>query len=582
MSLKTWFTNLLNKALPDPAQASQVLQGSTFREAAGVTVDADEDQWRRLSGDANRDLSPMTQQRMQKMAHFLWEQNLLANRLIELPMAYLLAEGVALTVEDEAHQALLEKFWCDPINDMDLKLPKKVRELALFGEQCYPVYMNDVDGSVRIGYLDPALIATVVMDPDNIEQPIGIVTHKDKQGNARRYRVIINGPEEVFTRRTQAIRQSFDTGEAFYFRVNDLSSGSRGRSDLLAQADWLDAYDEFLFGELDRYKHQRAFIWDVTLKGATPEEVKNRAKEFRTPSPASVRVHNDSEEWKAETPDLKAVDTSQGARLFRNHVLGGATMPEHWFGGGGDVNRAVGAEMADPTMKILTMRQRVWKHILESIGRYVLYKSLDAAAGKEVDWSAPEWKVQAIFPELATKDTTKYAAALAQVVAACVSAIAAQLMSQEYAISLIGAVAARLGVEADAEEELLKAQQQASARAEADVLTNPPAGEDPTQDAPMQEAVQLITQFAQANEARLAELQGAIEEARRDGNMDRFVEALAAASQEQRASITALVEGLAEHETRHVVEIRNGKKKVTLPDGSVVTSEDADPGAAGG
>ena len=45
------------KNTPQTAPAPQ----EKFREAAGVTIDDDEDQWRRLSGDANRDLSPMTQ-----------------------------------------------------------------------------------------------------------------------------------------------------------------------------------------------------------------------------------------------------------------------------------------------------------------------------------------------------------------------------------------------------------------------------------------------------------------------------------------------------------------------------------------
>ncbi len=468
MSLKTFFEagdDFALEVVPDgPVKA-------TLRESAGTNVDRDEDQWRPLTGDTTRDLSPMNQQRMQKVALYLWEQNLLGNRLVELPVAYLLAEGVRLAVKDEENQKTLDRFWADPINDMDLKLAKKGRELSIFGEQCYPAFVNDVDGMVRLGYLDPALIETVVMDPDNPEQPIGIVTCKDNHGKARRYRAIINGPETIFTKRTQQIRETFDTGDAFYFRVNDLSSGRRGRSDLLPQADWLDSYDSFMFGELDRYSFLRAFIWDVTLKGATPDQVKERAKDITAPKPGSVRVHNDSEEWKAETPSLQAVDTAEGARLFRNHVLGGATMPEHWFGGGGDVNRSVGAEMSEPTFKVYTMRQRFLKHMLESIGRYVVLK----ASGKsELDWADPRNKVEAVFPELAVKDTTKYAAALTQVVVACVQAIANKLMTRDYAVKLIGAVAARLGVEADPADELSKAESEAAAAAELDSFTEPP------------------------------------------------------------------------------------------------------------
>lgn len=447
-----------------------------LREAAGYNIDPDEDQWRRLTGDASRDLSPLTQKRMQKIAAWLWESNLLANRLIELPLAYLLAEGVQLTCKDEASQKLLNAFWLDPINNMPLKLQEKVREMALFGEQCYPSFVNEQSGAVRIGYLDPALIATVIYDPDNSSQPIGIVTTKDAKGNARRYKVIINGPEDVFTANTQAIRATLADGECFFYRVNNLAAGGRGRSDLLAQADWMDAYDQFLFGELDRAKFMRAFFWDVTMTGATPEQVSERARSITAPGPASVRVHNDTETWKAEAPNLQAADSAEHARLFRNHILGGATMPEHWYGGGGNVNRATAGEMGEPTFKIYSMRQGLWKLILQDMGRYVLRQAVIAGGGKEPDWNDEANQVEALFPEMTASDTTKWAAALQQVAVSMVASMNARLLTRSTATRLLGAVAGRLGVEIDAEKELVAAEMEAAAAKEADVFVGDPAG----------------------------------------------------------------------------------------------------------
>lgn len=445
-----------------------------FTEAVGVSIDEDEADWRPLSADVRRDLAPVTQRRMREMALYLWESNLLANRLIELPLAYLLAEGVRLQVQDDENQAVLDRFWADPINEMDLKLPQKVRELALYGEQCYPTFVNQRNGHVRLGYLDPALIETVVTDPDNRSQPIGIVTVKDNKGRARRFRIIVNGPEDVFSRRAQEIRQTFDDGDAFYFTINDLSNGRRGRSDLLAQADWLDGYDQFLFGELDRSSFMRAFLWDVTLTGATPEDVKRRAGEIAAPKPGSVRVHNDAEKWDAVAPDLKAQDSSENARLFRNHVLGGGTIPEHWYGGGGDVNRATAGEMGEPTFKVFSMRQRFVKHMLESVGRYVLRQMVLATQQPEPDFGDEAFRVQAVFPEMTARDTTKYAAALAQVVLAAGAMVDRGWITEATALRLIDQIASRLGVTIDAAAELAAARKEAAQRAEADVFRGTP------------------------------------------------------------------------------------------------------------
>lgn len=448
-----------------------------FTEAAGTTVEDDDEGWRRLSGDTQRDLSPLTQTRAREVSAWLWQANLLANRIIELPIAFLLADGVRLTVSDPEAQMALDRFWSDPINAMDLKLEKKVRELALFGEQCYPAFVNEVSGALRLGYLDPALIGTVVVDPDNPEQPIGIVTVRDRKGEARRYRVIVNGDEDVFTRRTQEIRQTFDDGECFYYAINALSSGVRGRPDLLASADWLDAYDDFLFGEADRTKYLRAFVWDVTIKGANDEDIKAKAREIVPPAPNSVRVHNESEEWNAVTPGINAADTSESARLLRNHVLGGRTIPEHWFGGGGDVNRATGDSMGDPAFKVMGMRQRIIKHILEDIGRYALRQKA-IKAGQDIDFGSTEYQVTAVFPEMIARDTTRYAAALQQVVAGAATAVERGLLSARAAVLLVGAVASQLGVEIDAEEELEKASEEAQKTAEKDVYTDPLKNDD--------------------------------------------------------------------------------------------------------
>ena len=477
-----------------PAEAAAPAR---LAEAAGTTVDTeDEEGWRRLTGDGQRDLEPMTQDRMQRLAHYVWRTNLLANRMIELPLAYLLAQGVSWKIDDEEAQGALDRHWRDGLNAWNIKLPKRVRELGLFGEACYPVFRSETSGAVRIGYLDPAEIGTVVTDPDNREQPIGIVTKRDRKGETRRYRVIVNVEEEAFSERTREIRKTFTTADCFYFRVNDLCSASRGVSDLLAQLDWLDAYDQFLFGEVDRASAARAFIWDVTLKGATPDEVKQRARTISAPRSNSVRVHNEAEEWNAEAPELNSYDAGNAARLFRNHMLGGATIPEHWFGGAEDVNKSTGSSMTEPTEKMLEMRQTIVGHMLVTIGEYVVrshWRVLDREPTSKQQGILLTLKVQ--WPELTAKDTTKFAAALQQIVAAIAIAVADGLMQRETAVRLIATMATRLGVEIDIEAELDAAAGEAVERGGQDLFgdplakpPSPPPPPDPADDAAAGEA----------------------------------------------------------------------------------------------
>lgn len=454
MSLLDTLKSLLLSAAPESGTV-------TLREAAGATVDDEDEGWRRLTGDGKRDLEPMTHERMQRLGEYLWRTNLLANRLVELPLAYLLAKGVSWRIEDDDAQAALDRHWNDGLNAWDIKLPKRVRELSIFGEQCWRVFRAEATGAVRLGYVDPATIQTVVTDPENREQPIGIVTKKDRKGRAKRYRIIVNVPEAAFDEGTQKIRQTFTDGDVFFFRVNELCSATRGVSDLLAQMDWLDAYDQFLFGEIDRASAVRAFIWDVTLTGATPDEVAARAKTISAPRPNSVRVHNEGETWKAEAPDLNAYDAAQAARLIRNHMLGGATVPEHWYGGAEDVNKSTGSSMTEPTEKMLDMRRTLIGYMLAQVGQYVVrshWGVLDTELSAEQADTLGTITVQ--WPEMTSKDTTKYAAALQQAVASVLQLVAESLLTRETALRVVAALAQQLGVEIDVETELEAALQE--------------------------------------------------------------------------------------------------------------------------
>ena len=456
-----------------------------MREAASAQSGGDESGWRRLTGDGfgqlnERDLQPMEQDRMQKLAEYLWQNNLLANRLIELPIAYLLAEGVTLQCVDSTHQKLLNNFWSDPINNWPMKLEARVRALSLQGEQCFIAHVREGDGFVRLGYLDPRQIATVVNDPDNPEQPIGVVTKRDGRGRQYKYRVVVLGDDtDLFSANTVRIRsEDFTDGEAMLFQLNKFPNGSRGRSDLLGQMDWLDAYDEFMFSELDRVGYLRAFVWDLTVKGGDDALIKKHEKEFSPPTPNSVYVHNDSVELKPQTPGLQAQDTSDTARLLRNHVLGGGTMPETWFGGGGDVNRSTASEMGEPTFKMYSMRQGFLKRMLEEVGRYVLWCRAQAS-GETVDWGDDKWQVTAVFPELLNRDITKFASAMQSACASVIQMVNAGLMTEETALKIVADIAQRFGQDFDAKTELANARQEAQERdrkrAAADVFGNPAA-----------------------------------------------------------------------------------------------------------
>ena len=201
--------------------------------------------------------------------------------------------------------------------------------------------------------------------------------------------------------------------------------------------------------------------------GRIEETVKKRASEIEVPSSGGVRVHNDAETWQAVTPDLQAANGAENARTVRNHILGGSTLPEHWYGGGGDVNRSTAGEMGEPTFKTFKFRQTEWKHILETICFYAVYSRLEKTG--KIPEDLRDYRPVAQFPELTHRDTSVYAAALQQTVVAVGIAVEKGMMTEETAVSVIGSMISRIGIEINPAEELEQARTKARAQIEDDI-----------------------------------------------------------------------------------------------------------------
>jgi hypothetical protein len=417
-----------------------------IREAlpGGGGIDADEHLYRKLTGNADRDLSPLKQERMLQIAYHLYETNPLAHRIIEMTKDFIVGEGISYEARDEQVKAVLDGFWNDPVNLWDLKQHQKALELGLYGEQCYSVFVNEYDGRVRLGYIDPLQISEVVADSDNCEviRKIKLKGTADEPGRVLSVVQVDEDPSSE--------TYGYLVGECFFFKVNSVSNSTRGRSDLLCLADWLSGYDEFLFNRLDRAALINAFVWDITLKGLTQEEIERWLRNTPPPKPGSIRAHNENVEYKAVAPDLKAQDATNEAKLIKNHILGGAGFPEHWFAEGGDVNRATAAEMGEPTIKRLSARQRYFRYMLEYIFRFVIDQALiHRRLPAEADTG-----FSLVMPEISLKDMTALTTSLQRVTTALKVAQEQGWIGRRTAAQVFGVLAGRLGVDIDVGREL--------------------------------------------------------------------------------------------------------------------------------
>lgn len=407
-------------------------------------IDADDYKYRSLTA-SKKDLSPLTQQRMFEIAYYLYETNPLAHRILEMTKDFVVGGGLTYTVKDEQVKEILDGFWNDPVNHWDLKQHQKALELGLYGEQCYPVFVNNVDGSVRLGYADPNNISEVITDPENAEQAIAVVLKSEMGQDKKTLAIVRHDSSGKLT-----VPDETTAGGCFFFAINKVSNATRGRSDLLPVADWIDAYDKMLFNRLDRQALMNCFLWDITLEDMTPDKIEEFLRTVKPPNPGEIRAHNQKVKWEAVTPDLKASDAEIEAKLIKAQILSGAGLPPHWFAEGGDVNRATALEMGTPIFRRLVSRQKYFCYMVEHIFNFVIDQAI-------IHNSLPEnidRTFEIIAPEISTKDMVGMATALQQISNSLAIATSQGWISKETARAVFGTLCTQVtGYEIEMSEE---------------------------------------------------------------------------------------------------------------------------------
>ena len=436
--------------------------------------------FRRLT-QSKSDLAPITHERMQEIALTLYDRNPLAKRCLELVKDFVVGEGIVPSAKVEGVQAVIGRFWNDGQNAMAARCHTFALELGLWGEQAFAAFVHERSGHVRLVSIDPRSIKAVVPDPENPDLPLALALAAE-QGTEARYLKIIREDDDgmlVGAQPDETVRvgdgqhpyyspPSLMPGTrlvgAFFWAVNKTQGATRGRSDLLPVADFLDLYDRLIFDEAERMSFLRAFVYDVTITGADEAALTKRAATAAPPKPGSVYYHNESEELKAVTPDLKAQDGATTADLILSLIATGVGLPKTWLNGIMDVNRASAVSMDEPSLKRLRARQQVVMAAVERMVRFALDQASMAGALPKAGDEGHSFSVDA--PEMSQRDAERASRALFSTIQALGMADAAGWIDSETARQAVVMMLTQLGVNVDLAE--LKERLDAERAAESD------------------------------------------------------------------------------------------------------------------
>lgn len=443
-----------------------------------------------------RDLHPLAQEQMLRIAFYQWQQNAIAQWMIETTIDFTLGEGASVEADDDDLRDVIQKFWCDPVNQLDRRLDSFAREFRLYGELILPAFTNEADGHVRLGYVDPLEVDKIIADPDNLLLLTAVVL-KGRTGSEQRGKVLkVIRPE---TDRASAdygylmgvrpgerdpfLGVTYD-GATFLHQTNKLSNGQRGRSDLLPLFDWCDGYDQWLFDSLDQATLFNSFVWDATLEGASEPQIAEWLEKNKTLKRNQIFAHNEKLTLEPKVADLKAMDKDTFARQIRGNIVGTRSFPEHWFGLAGDVNFASAKEMGLPPVKRLSRIQNELRYLITDLVTFQIHQAILAGRLKaEVTIATPtpapmlpmaaqngsapptgpvkeaattkpaDQAFRVILPELSLRDQSAIVAATTGLSSSLQQAVGQGWIRGETASRVFCSLLSQLGLEIDPKEE---------------------------------------------------------------------------------------------------------------------------------
>jgi hypothetical protein len=432
---------------------------------AQTGIDYGDADYRRLSDVNTKGLNPLSRDRQLEIVYALFLKNGLAKRILEIRNDFIFGDGFKYNItgknlsEAKLKQAkeVIDEFW--EINKMDLRFEKKGFDLSLNGMLILPVFINSINGQVKLGFIDPGNVDKVITNPLNVEDIVriklkGIVTggrNTRYSGGARALDVI---------RLNENVNDSefgLLSGECFYFAINNVSNQPEGVSDLLGSADWLDMLDQLLFNTLQFVSALSKYFQDVELQGADDKRIDDWKKKNPISQNLARFVHNEKVKYSILSPNINNADPSEIVRLYKNIVLGSQGYPEHWFADGGNTNLATAEEQNIPIMRQLKNRQQYIIYILQTMLRFALHKAYNKREGfsltrEELNRVA----IDIIAPEFERKDFDKLGAGLKKIGDLLAQAESQNWLSKETSGRIFRSIVDMIGYDIDEEEEMTR------------------------------------------------------------------------------------------------------------------------------
>lgn len=503
---ETFFARTLRAIAPKSVE--QIETSAKAAEAPLAFGDpADGSMWR---GSGNSALTPSNEINYHKFLRTverLLQTNGMFRRITEIIRDHVCGDGIERKVtardkslkkyEKSIHE-ILDEFWFDPRNNLEVNVPSYVFEDAATGEICLPVNVHE-GGYVTIGYIPPRLISNVNLIPFNSAEVHSIQVHegsiwKTRKGGKRNppkdYLDWTGGEREFFPIRISNDMWERNTdgsiakdengipkgnpnygrlaGDVFYARNNNVIGSLRGVGDLFHVIDLVNYLDNAIELNLERYEIENAMVLDITVDGGAGD-VANAQKEMSIPKAPVPWIHNKKISGNIIAPPQRQGDFATFMEKLTVLIGGSAGIPEFMLGYGGNTNVATAKEQAPALYAKFKNRRTRWQSILSQILRFVVERANEAgriyetttvdgvetkgATRKLTHKELSQISIDAVFMPFERSNAQSNSEVLQSVAEAVDILVQKEHISKKTAKQIVRAQVGQMGLTIDAEDE---------------------------------------------------------------------------------------------------------------------------------
>lgn len=315
-------------------------------------------------GDAPTDRYAYDREEIQRQALEAWRVNPLARRIVGLTSQYVVGGGVNCGSPHAATAAFLRNLWEHPLNRMSVRVYEWCDELTRSGN-LFLLLTTDAAGMSYVRAVPATQVKKIHALPNDLEQETAFEMQPSVDG-------FETTTWPAYDARSDAPNPAgWFSPVMLHYAINRPVGAQWGESDLAPVLRWLSRYAAWLEDRARLNRFRTAFLYIVHAKFSSEAERRARQSALNAapPSPGSILVTDENENWEALHPRLESDDAGQDGLALKKMLAAGAGIPMHFLAEPEGSTRTTAEAAGGPTYRHFEQRQRFFTWLLGDLMR---------------------------------------------------------------------------------------------------------------------------------------------------------------------------------------------------------------------